>query len=56
MFVGIGIGLVIGFILNLWIMHSYKKILIMKAKDGSAECIYGKFYLIKEEEWSSKSH
>lgn len=49
MFVGIGVGLLIGLIFNLWIMHSYKKVLIMKAEDGSAEHIYGKFYYIKEE-------
>jgi hypothetical protein len=49
MMLGILIGLVIGFIFNLWIMYSYKKVLIMKAQDGSAEYIYGKFYYIKEE-------
>lgn len=46
---GILIGLGIGVILNIWTMHDYKKLLIMKAKDGSAEHIYGKFYYIKEE-------
>lgn len=49
MMLGIFIGLITGFILNLWVMYSYKKILIMKAQDGTAECIYGKFYYIKEE-------
>lgn len=50
MITGIFVGLTIGIVLNLWVMHSYKKILIMKAKDGSAEYIYGKFYHIKEED------
>jgi hypothetical protein len=49
MITGIVIGLLIGFILNIWTIHLYKKVLIMKANDGSSEYICGKFYYIKEE-------
>jgi hypothetical protein len=49
MLIGITIGMVLGVILNLWTMHSYKNILVMKANDGTAEYIKGRFYTIKEE-------
>jgi hypothetical protein len=46
---GIAFGLLCMFIVHLSIMSSYKRILVMKAKDGTAEHINGKFYYIKEE-------
>jgi hypothetical protein len=49
MVLGILIGLIIGLILNLWTTQSYKRILIMKSQDGTAEYIRGKFYYIREE-------
>lgn len=36
-------------ILNYILIHSYKTVLVAKSKDGSAECINGKFYYIVEE-------
>ena len=43
---GIVIGLIIGGIAH----NSYKKVLVMKAEDGTAEYINGKFYYIKQED------
>jgi hypothetical protein len=36
-------------------MYLYKRMLVMKAKDGTAEYINGRFYYIKEEgeQWTS---
>lgn len=48
-FVGLCIGLLFGIILNILSMSSYKRILVMKAKDGTAEYINGRFYYIKSE-------
>jgi hypothetical protein len=46
---GIILGLLFMFVIHLSVMSSYKRILVMKAKDGTAENINGKFYYIKEE-------
>lgn len=46
---GFVFGLLVMFTLHLAVMDSFKRILVMKAKDGSAEHINGKFYYIKEE-------
>lgn len=50
---GFSIGLFIGVVIMLWLhifaMSSYKRILVMKSQDGTAEHINGKFYYIKEE-------
>lgn len=50
---GFSLGLFIGMVsvmaLHLYAMTSYKKILVMKSKDGTSECINGKFYYIQEE-------
>lgn len=46
---GIILGLLFMFVIHLSIMQSYKRVLVMKAKDGTAEHINGKFYYIKEE-------
>lgn len=48
-FCGIIIGLMVGFIFAIWMLESYKRVLIMKSHDGTAECIDGKFYYIKGE-------
>lgn len=47
---GIIIGLIVGTLLHLYSVHSYKNILIMKAHDKSAEYINGKFYYIVPED------
>ena len=49
MFLGIAIGLLVGIVINFFVMYSYMNILVMKANDGTAEYIHGKFYYIKEE-------
>lgn len=49
MLFGILIGLLIGIVFHVLVMSSYKRVLIMKAEDGTAEHINGKFYYIKEE-------
>lgn len=49
MLLGVIIGLLIGIVINILTMSSYKRVLIMKAEDGTAEHINGKFYYIKEE-------
>jgi hypothetical protein len=50
---GFSIGLFIGVFTMFWLhsyaMNSFKRILVMKAKNGTAEHINGKFYYIKEE-------
>jgi hypothetical protein len=46
---GFVIGLFTMSIIHISLMNSYQRILVMKAKDGSAEHINGKFYYIKEE-------
>lgn len=48
-FIGILIGLIIGVIDSIWTLYSYKKILVGKSQDGTAEHINGKFYYIVEE-------
>ena len=47
--IGFSIGLFVGIILHVFNLNSYKGILKMKAEDGSAEYIKGKFYYITEE-------
>ena len=43
-------GALLMLIINSWMHDNYKKILIMKSKDKSAEFINGKFYYIIPEE------
>lgn len=47
--VGLAMGMLLSLILHGLVMESYKRVLVMKAKDGSAEHINGNFYYIKEE-------
>jgi hypothetical protein len=49
MITGIYIGLVIGILIGAWMLYAYKRILVMKANDGTAEYINGQFYYIKRE-------
>lgn len=46
----LALGLLLGFVLHIAAMSSYKRVLVMKSQDGSAECIDGKFYYIIPEE------
>lgn len=46
---GILIGLILGLLFSLYAVSSYRRVLVMKAKDGTAEHINGTFYYIKEE-------
>jgi hypothetical protein len=42
----------LGVIGGLWSLHLYKKTLVMKANDKTAECINGEFYyIIKEKDY-----
>lgn len=46
---GIVIGVEIGLQLASWSERAYKRLLVMKAEDGTAEYIDGEFYYIKKE-------
>lgn len=42
-------------VINIAIAASYKKLLVMKAEDKTAECINGKFYyIVPEDEYVRK--
>ena len=55
MIAGLFIGALIMYFLNQWAMASYKRILVMKAHDKSAEHINGLFYYIVPENEYNRS-
>jgi hypothetical protein len=53
-FIGFLIGSVFMCVLDALMSQSYKRILVMKSQDKTAECIKGKFYYIVPEEEMNK--
>ena len=51
---GMVVGVVIMFLLHWYVFSSYKRILVLKSIDGTAERINKKFYYIKEERQESE--